>query len=166
MHFTARTRSKKVRRDPSLHHDCPGVADQRAMSSVDRRQPEAAQQSARYAPRSRIGLAVSCAGFSTVSFGVAVFSAADRNGGFSSLSLVATVLMIAFLPRCIAPRPSWLRAEVPPAPAAGLYVAAGAAALLGFAVADTTGAPGWSAVGGVVAALSSIGALVVPRQRE
>ncbi|WP_148071127.1 hypothetical protein [Curtobacterium sp. PhB115] len=99
-------------------------------------------------------------------FGVTLFSAADMDASYPSLPLVVTILMIAYLPRCIAPHPGWLRAEVPPVAAASLYVTSGVAALLGLAVANTTGEPGWSAVGGVVAALTSIGALVIPWQRD
>lgn len=136
------------------------------MPQLARRRPGLAQPPERYTPSTRIGLAVSCAGFSTSALVVTAFGTPGADAGFMDLPFVAMILTIAYLPRRITPRPSWSRAEIPPTPAAGLYVSAGAATLLGVAVADTTGEPVWSAVGGAVAALGAVGALVMPRQRD
>ncbi|MGD3291314.1 hypothetical protein QT391_22530, partial [Xanthomonas citri pv. citri] len=89
-----------------------------------------------YAPRSRGGLLISCAGFGSLAATTVTPAVAHTPGPPMSIGFVAAIIVIVYVPRLITVGSSWPRAALPRTFATIVFSGSAAAALAAAVVSD------------------------------
>ncbi|WIB79020.1 hypothetical protein DEJ28_07950 [Curtobacterium sp. MCPF17_002] len=120
----------------------------------------------RYAPRTRAGLLLSCAGFAVLAASTALPAIEALVGPVMGLGFVVALLVIVSVPRAIRPGRTWLTAPLPARLAAATFAGVGIVGVASVTAGTSSGAGVWGVVGAVTITVGAALVACVPGERS
>ena len=118
-----------------------------------------------YAPRTRAGLLISCAGYAFLAASAVVPALASALGPVTGVGYVLAVLVVAYVPRLIRPGSTWLRVSLPRGLATAVSIGAAVVALAAVTARTSGAAPAWSSgATALIVAVMVLVALAAPER--
>jgi hypothetical protein len=119
-----------------------------------------------YAPRTRVGLLISCVGFAVLALSTAIPAISTVITPTMGLGFVLTILLIVYVPRMIRPGQTWLTTPLPHGFATAVFASAGIIGLASVTASMSTGHAAWGVAGSIAITIGAVLVACAPRMRD